>query len=105
MHCIEHRQNPEWRQSSIGGVSEKNLSLRKMAEKNTFEWPKVVSEVIFCRFWGVICIEKCFRNLEIVIESAVVKEESKHIPGKEHKVHGFDILPQLMVYQQKTVLM
>ena len=41
-----------------------------MAEKNTFEWPKVVSEVIFPRFWGVVCIEKYFRNFEIVIGSA-----------------------------------
>ena len=43
----------------------------KMAEKNTFEWSKVVSEVIFPRFWGVVCIEKCFRKFEIVIRSAV----------------------------------
>ena len=31
----------------------------------------MVSEVIFPRFWGVVCIEKCFRNFEIVIGSAV----------------------------------
>ena len=31
----------------------------------------MVSEVIFLRFWGVVCIEKCFRNFEIVIGSAV----------------------------------
>ena len=35
------------------------------------DWPKVVSEVIFPRFWGVVCIEKCFRNFEILIRSAV----------------------------------
>ena len=31
----------------------------------------MVSEVIFPRFCGVICVEKCFQNFEIVIESAV----------------------------------
>ena len=31
----------------------------------------MVSEVIFFRFWAVVCIEKCFRNFEIVIGSAV----------------------------------
>ena len=31
----------------------------------------MVSEVIFPRFWGVVCYEKCFRNFEIVIGSAV----------------------------------
>ena len=31
----------------------------------------MVSKVIFPRFWGVVCIEKCFRNLEIVVGSAV----------------------------------
>ena len=31
----------------------------------------MVSEVIFPRFWGVVCIEKCFRNFEIVVGSAV----------------------------------
>ena len=39
--------------------------------KNTFEWPKVVSEVIFPRFWGVVCIEKCFRIFVSVIGSAL----------------------------------
>ena len=31
----------------------------------------MVSEVIFPRFWGVVCIEKCFRNFKIVVGSAV----------------------------------
>ena len=31
----------------------------------------MASEVIFHRFWGVVCIEKCFRNFEIVVGSAV----------------------------------
>ena len=31
----------------------------------------MVSEVIFPRFWGVVCIEKCFRNFEILVGSAV----------------------------------
>ena len=39
--------------------------------KKTFEWLKVVSEVIFPRFWGEVCFEKCFRNFEIVVGSAV----------------------------------
>ena len=31
----------------------------------------MVSEVIFPRFWGVFCIEKCFRIFVSVIGSAV----------------------------------
>ena len=31
----------------------------------------MVSEVNFPRFWRVVCVEKCFRNFEIVIGSAV----------------------------------
>ena len=31
----------------------------------------MVSEVIFPRFLGVVCVEKCFRDFEIVIGSAV----------------------------------
>ena len=31
----------------------------------------MVSEVIFPRFRGVVCIEKCFWNFEIVVGSAV----------------------------------
>ena len=33
----------------------------------------MVSEVIFPRFWRVVCIGKCFRNFEIVIGNAVSK--------------------------------
>ena len=39
--------------------------------KTTFEWPKVVSEVSFPRFWGVLSIAKCFRFFVSVIGSAV----------------------------------
>ena len=46
-------------------------SVKWPEKQNTFEWLKVVSEVIYPRFWGVVCIEKCFRNFEIVIGSAV----------------------------------
>ena len=42
-----------------------------MLKKNTLEWLKVVFEVIFPRFWGVVSFEKCFWNFEIVIGSAV----------------------------------
>ena len=38
-------------------------------EKNTFEWPKVVSETSFPRFWGVLCNENYFRNSVSVITS------------------------------------
>ena len=31
----------------------------------------MVSEVIFPKFWGVVCIEKCFWKFEIVVGSAV----------------------------------
>ena len=30
-----------------------------------------VSEVIFPRFWGVVCIDKCFRDFEVLVGSAV----------------------------------
>ena len=50
--------------------------MRRNGRKNTFERPKVVSEVIFPRFWGVVCIEKCFRIFVSVIGS-VVSEMSK----------------------------
>ena len=42
-----------------------------MAEKTLSKWPKVVSEVIFPRFWGVVCVEKCFRIFVSMIGSAV----------------------------------
>ena len=50
------------------GVFEKKFFLHRLT---TFEWPKIVSEVIFLKFLGVVCIEKCFRNFEIVVGSAV----------------------------------
>ena len=34
--------------------------VRSNGRKTTFEWPKVISEVSFPRFWGVFCIAKCF---------------------------------------------
>ena len=56
---------------AIGGFWENARFIRSNGRKTTFEWPKVVSKVIFPRFWGVVCIEKCFRNFEILIRSAV----------------------------------
>ena len=53
------------------GFSEKRALVRSNGRKTIFEWPKVVSEVIFPRFWGVVCIEKCFRFFVSVIGSAV----------------------------------
>ena len=50
----------------VSGITKKNSKsghcriLRKWP-KTTFEWPKVVSEVSFPRFWGVLSIAKCFR--------------------------------------------
>ena len=54
----------------LGGFEKKFFFCVKWP-KTTFEWPKVVSEVIFPRFLGVVGIEKCFRNFEIVVGSAV----------------------------------
>ena len=56
---------------AIGGFWENARFIRSNGRKTTFEWPTVVSEVIFPRFWGVVCIEKCFRNFEILTGSAV----------------------------------
>jgi len=39
-------------------------------QKTTFEWPKVVSEVSFPRFWGVFCISKCFRFIFLQVNLA-----------------------------------
>ena len=39
--------------------------------QRTLERPKVVSEVIFLRFCGVVCNEKCFQNWVSVIGSVV----------------------------------
>ena len=47
--------------------------VRSNGRKTTFGWPKVVSEVSFPRFWGVICIAKCFCFFVSVIGSAVSK--------------------------------
>ena len=56
---------------AIAGFWENARFIRSNGRKTTFEWPTVVSEVIFPRFWGVVCVEKCFRNFEILIRSAV----------------------------------
>ena len=55
----------------IGGFWEIVRFVRSNGRKTTFEWPKVVSEVSFPRFWGVLCIAKCFRFFVSVIGSAV----------------------------------
>ena len=56
---------------SLGSEWENLRFIRRNGRKSTFEWPKVVSEVIFPRFWGVVCIEKCFRIFVSVIGSSV----------------------------------
>ena len=40
---------------AIGGFWENTRFIRSNGRKTTFEWAKVVSEVIFPRFWGVVC--------------------------------------------------
>ena len=57
----------------IGGFCENIGFVRRNGRKTTFEWSKVVSEVSFPRFWGVLCIAKCFRFFVSVIGSAVSK--------------------------------
>ena len=37
----------------MGDFEKMHVLYVAMANKNTFEWPKVVSEVNFPRFWGV----------------------------------------------------
>ena len=56
---------------SLGSEWEKNIFVRSNGRKTIFEWPKWVSEVSFPRFWGVLCIAKCFRFFVSVIGSAV----------------------------------
>ena len=56
---------------AIRGFWENVRFVRSNGRKNTFEWPKVVSEVSFPRFWGVLSIAKCFRCFVSVIRSVV----------------------------------
>ena len=56
---------------AIAGFWENARFIRSNGRKTTFEWPKVVSEVSFLRFWGVLSIAKCFRFFVSVIGSAV----------------------------------
>ena len=45
------------------GSDQKNVRVVcSNGRKTTFEWPKVVSEVIFFLFWGVVGIEKFFSS-------------------------------------------
>ena len=55
----------------IEKVLRKYVFYTSNGRKNTFAWPKVVSEVSFPRFWGVLSIAKCFRFFVSVIGSAV----------------------------------
>ena len=45
---------------AIGGFWENARFIRSNGRKTTFEWPKVVSEVISPRFWGVVLCCKVF---------------------------------------------
>ena len=45
---------------SLGSERENTRFVRSNGRKTTFEWPKVVSEVIFPAFWGV------FRSIKVV---------------------------------------
>ena len=70
--CFGGGKDPlDFQNWDIGGFWANARFILSNGRKTTFEWPKVVSEVIFPRFWGVVCIEKCFRNFEIVVGSAV----------------------------------
>ena len=55
----------------IGGLLENARFVRSNGPKNTFKWPKVVSEVSYPRFLGVLCIEKWSPFFVSVIGSAV----------------------------------
>ena len=70
-----HRCDPDnpkkFQNPAIPGFRENLRFIRRNGRKSTFEWPKVVSEVSFPRFWGVVCIEKCFLIFVSVIGSAV----------------------------------
>ena len=70
--CLGGGKDPlNIRNRDIAGFCENARFVRSNGWKTTFKWPKVVSEVITPRFWGVVCVEKCFWNFEIVIGSAV----------------------------------
>ena len=45
---------------------------KQWPKKNTFEWPKVVPELSFARFWGVPCIQNWSQFFVVsVLESTV----------------------------------
>ena len=73
---------------AIGGFWENARFIRSNGRKTIFEWPKVVSEVIFPRFWGVVCIKKCFRNFEIVIGSAGENSPQKPLSATQRWFFG-----------------
>ena len=51
--------------------------------KTTFDWPKCIRRVIFPRFWGGICIEKCFRIFDSGTRSTIFgTPEKRKLPQK-----------------------
>ena len=52
----------KFQNQAIRGFWVNCIYMRSNGRENTFECPKVVSEVTCSRFWGKVCIEKCFRD-------------------------------------------
>ena len=65
--------NKKFKNRATRAFRENVRFVRSNGRKTTFGWPKVVSEVSFPRFWGVICIAQCFCFFVSVIGSAVSK--------------------------------
>ena len=62
------------------GILRKCAFVRSNGRKTTFAWPKEVSDVIFPRFWGVVCICIFSKSPHLRI-SALLWDECGHQGG------------------------
>ena len=58
---------------AIGGFWENARFIRSNGRKTTFEWLKVVSEVILPRFWGVVVLKSVFGILKFWSEEPFLR--------------------------------
>ena len=66
-------------------------------QKTTFEWPKCIPEVIFPRFWGGICIEKCFWIFDSGTRSTIFGTPEKLKPTKKCVGFSFSRVPKMVL--------
>ena len=74
----------------------KNAQKIHHGQKNTFEWPKCIPEVIFPRFWGGICIEKCFWIFDSGTRSTIFGTPEKLKPTQKWVGFSFSGVPKMV---------